>query len=86
MARFRLAPPQACDNLFILDFIARRSVAQVHAAGKNGWALSFDPHFWEKFTRVVRLRSSRPRARRSRSSAARGLSSSTPRTPPISQA
>ncbi len=52
VARFRLAPPQACDNLFILDFIARRSVAQVHAAGKNGWALSFDPHFWEKFTRI----------------------------------
>src|SRR5271166_3247023 len=52
VARFRLAPPQACDNLFILDFIARRSVAQVRAAGKNGWALSFDPHFWEKFTRI----------------------------------
>ncbi len=53
VARFRLAPPQTCDNLFILDFIARRSVSEiVDAEGKRGWALSFDPHFWEKFTRI----------------------------------
>ena len=53
VARFRLAPPQVCDNLFILDFIARRSAAEVvDAEGKHGWALCFDPHFWEKFTRI----------------------------------
>jgi pimeloyl-ACP methyl ester carboxylesterase len=53
VARFRLAPPQACENLFILDHIARRSAAEVaDAKGGNGWALSFDPHFWEKFTRI----------------------------------
>ena len=35
IARFRLAPPQARDNLFILDFIARRSAAEiVDAEGK----------------------------------------------------
>ncbi len=53
IARFRLAPPQACDNLFILDFIARRSARQAtDAEGKAGWSLSFDPHFWEKFARL----------------------------------
>jgi pimeloyl-ACP methyl ester carboxylesterase len=53
VARFRLAPPQACENLFILDHIARRSAVEVaDAKGGNGWALSFDPHFWEKFTRI----------------------------------
>ena len=53
IARFRLAPPQACDNLFILDFIARRSARKaVDAEGNAGWSLSFDPHFWEKFGRL----------------------------------
>ena len=53
IARFRLAPPQACDNLFILDFIARRSARKaVGADGAPGWSLSFDPHFWEKFGRL----------------------------------
>jgi pimeloyl-ACP methyl ester carboxylesterase len=53
IARFRLAPPQACDNLFILDFIARRSARKaVGAGGAAGWSLSFDPHFWERFARL----------------------------------
>jgi pimeloyl-ACP methyl ester carboxylesterase len=53
VARFRLAPPQVCENLFVLDFIARRSAVEVaDAEGKHGWALCFDPHFWEKFTRI----------------------------------
>ena len=53
IARFRLAPPQACDNLFILDFIARRSARKaVDGDGRSGWSLSFDPHFWEKFARL----------------------------------
>ena len=53
VARFRLAPPQACDNLFILDFIARRSARKaVGAGGAAGWSLSFDPHFWERFARL----------------------------------
>ena len=53
VARFRLMPPQPCDNLFILDHIARRSAHEVvDADGKPGWSLCFDPHFWEKFTWV----------------------------------
>jgi len=53
VARFRLMPPQPCDNLFILDHLARRSAHEVvDEEGRPGWALCFDPHFWEKFTRV----------------------------------
>ena len=53
VARFRLMPPQPCLNSFILDHIARRSACEADdAEGKPGWALCFDPHFWEKFTRI----------------------------------
>ena len=56
VARFRLMPPQTCDNLFILDYIARRSAHEVvDPEGKPGWALCFDPNFWEKFTRIDTL-------------------------------
>ena len=41
VARFRLAPPQACDNLFILDFIARRSVARGPHEGQERLGLVF---------------------------------------------
>ena len=53
VARFRLMPPQACANLFILDFIARRSAAETRdAEGRPGFALSFDPGFFEKAKRL----------------------------------
>ncbi len=53
VARFRLMPPQPCDNLFILDHIARRSAREVaNEHGRPGWSLCFDPHFWDKFTWV----------------------------------
>jgi pimeloyl-ACP methyl ester carboxylesterase len=53
VARFRLAPPQACDNLYILDHIARRSAREaVDAEGRSGWTLCFDPHFWKRFARL----------------------------------
>ena len=53
VARFRLMPPQPCGNLFILDFIARRSATETEDAdGRPGFALSFDPGFWEKSKRM----------------------------------
>ncbi len=53
VARFRLAPPQPCDNLYILDYIARWSAKQVtDAHGRNGWMLAFDPSFWGRFKHV----------------------------------
>src|SRR5690606_36689763 len=45
LARFRLSPPQLCDNLYLVDHIARRSLQLVHDAesGLDGWSWIFDP-------------------------------------------
>ena len=49
LARFRLMPPQVCDNPFILDYIARRSLMQVHAEdGREGWSWRFDPFLYDR--------------------------------------
>lgn len=45
LARFRLAPPQPCENLYIADFIARRSLKAV----EGGWTWKFDPDLWHNF-------------------------------------
>lgn len=50
LARFRLAPPQACPNPFYIDWIARHSLRRLapddsHAPGYR-WA--FDPDLWER--------------------------------------
>ncbi len=47
LARFRFAPPQGCDNLFIADHIARTSLKQVPAGGASGWTWRFDPRVAE---------------------------------------
>ncbi len=53
IARFRLMPPQPCEYPFILDARARRSVREaVDEHGRPGFALCFDPHFWEKIERI----------------------------------
>ncbi|WP_397421789.1 alpha/beta fold hydrolase [Phenylobacterium sp.] len=53
LARFRLMPPQPTDNLYIADFIARRSLKQVPMADGSGmgWTWKFDPQMWEKLDR-----------------------------------
>jgi pimeloyl-ACP methyl ester carboxylesterase len=45
LARFRLAPEQPCENLFIADHIARTSLKQVPMDGHDeaGWTWRFDP-------------------------------------------
>ena len=46
LARFRFAPPQDCDNLFIADHIARTSLKQVPLTDGTpglGWTWRFDP-------------------------------------------
>lgn len=45
LARFRLAPPQPCDNHWALDHIARTSLKQV----EGGWTWKFDPFLWNNF-------------------------------------
>jgi pimeloyl-ACP methyl ester carboxylesterase len=44
LARFSLSPPQRCDNLFILDDVARAGLVQED----GGWRWRFDPKFRHK--------------------------------------
>lgn len=46
LARFRLLPEQECDNLWIIDHIARGSLKQV----EEGYTWLFDPDLWAKLT------------------------------------
>jgi pimeloyl-ACP methyl ester carboxylesterase len=47
LARFRFAPSQRCDNLFIADAIARESLRQVVGESGEGWTWRFDPFLWK---------------------------------------
>jgi pimeloyl-ACP methyl ester carboxylesterase len=49
LARFRYAPLQPCDNLFITDFLARHSIKPLAAGG--GWTWKFDPYLWREYER-----------------------------------
>jgi pimeloyl-ACP methyl ester carboxylesterase len=56
LARFRFMPPQVPGNLYIADFIARRSLKPVplpdNAEGSGeGWTWRFDPGVWAKLDR-----------------------------------
>src|SRR6266542_492218 len=42
--RFKFLPPQPCENAFIVDYIARRSLAKV----KGGWSWKFDPRIFDE--------------------------------------
>jgi len=44
-SRFRLAPPQPCENHYITDYIARMSLKKV----PGGWTWKFDPKIWHRF-------------------------------------
>lgn len=44
LARFRLLPEQECDNLWLVDHIARGSLKQA----EGGYAWLFDPDLWAK--------------------------------------
>ena len=46
LERFRFAPEQPCDTLYIADFIARSSLRPV----EGGWTWKFDPFLWSEFT------------------------------------
>ncbi|MEM0985019.1 MAG: alpha/beta hydrolase [Pseudomonadota bacterium] len=50
LARFRLAPPQLCENHFAMDYIARWSLKKVDQDGGNpAWTWKFDPAIWRRF-------------------------------------
>lgn len=60
LARFRLAPEQPCENLYLVDYIGRRSLMQV----EGGWTWKFDPRIWSRFSigdMAQRLRETRCR-------------------------
>ena len=51
LSRFRLMPPQPCENLFLLDWVARHSLKEVTGAdGTPGFTWKFDPAIWRHFT------------------------------------
>ncbi len=45
LARFRLVPAQPCENKFIMDYIARHSLARV----AGGWNWKFDDRLFQGF-------------------------------------
>ena len=51
LARFRLAPPQPCENHYAMDYIARWSLRKAPLAdgSGDGWAWKFDPSIWQRF-------------------------------------
>jgi len=55
LTRFRFMPPQKPGNLFVADFIARRSLKRAAMADGSGegWTWKFDPFLWAKLDRSV---------------------------------
>jgi len=53
LTRFRFMPPQVPGNLFIADYIARRSLrpAPMPDGSGMGWTWRFDPGLWTKLDR-----------------------------------
>jgi pimeloyl-ACP methyl ester carboxylesterase len=49
LARFRLSPQQPSENLYILDYIARRGLKET----PGGWTWKFDPSMWDKIDRTL---------------------------------
>ena len=49
LGRFRLAPPQPCENHFIMDYLARWSLKQIDNERGKGWCWRFDPDIWQRF-------------------------------------
>jgi pimeloyl-ACP methyl ester carboxylesterase len=53
LTRFRFMPPQVPGNLYVADFIARRSLkrAPMPDGSGEGWTWKFDPFMWGKLDR-----------------------------------
>lgn len=45
LSRFRLAPDQPCENDYLVDFVARRSLKEA----EGGLTWKFDPRIWTRF-------------------------------------
>ncbi len=55
LTRFRFMPPQVPGNLYIADYIARRSLkpAPMPDGAGEGWTWRFDPGLWAKLDRAA---------------------------------
>jgi pimeloyl-ACP methyl ester carboxylesterase len=53
LARFRFSPPQPCENLYIVDWIARHSLRRARdpETGAEGFTWKFDPYLWSRLQR-----------------------------------
>jgi pimeloyl-ACP methyl ester carboxylesterase len=53
LTRFRFMPPQVPGNLYVADFIARRSMKRAprEDGPGEGWTWKFDPFLWHKLDR-----------------------------------
>jgi len=49
LSRFRLIPPQPCENGYIVDFIARKSLHET----LDGWTWKFDPRIFDQAYRPL---------------------------------
>ncbi len=47
LARFRLSPPEPCENLYLLDFVGRNALVEENGA----WRWCFDPNFLDRLGR-----------------------------------
>jgi pimeloyl-ACP methyl ester carboxylesterase len=65
VARFRFSPPQPCENPYLVDYIARTSLAPtIDAQGEPGWSWCFDPDLRRKTLAVpAELLAAEPRCR-----------------------
>jgi pimeloyl-ACP methyl ester carboxylesterase len=54
LARFRLLPDQDCENLFLVDHVARHAVREFEDAesGRSRYRWGHDPALWKKLQRV----------------------------------
>jgi pimeloyl-ACP methyl ester carboxylesterase len=46
LSRYKLLPPQTCDNPYLVDWVARHSLKAV----EGGFTWKFDPHVWQNFS------------------------------------
>jgi pimeloyl-ACP methyl ester carboxylesterase len=51
LARFRLMPPQTSENLYLVDWVGRRSLKEVLQENEQpGFTWKFDPAIWQHFS------------------------------------
>lgn len=55
LARFRLMPDQECENIFLVDHVARGALTEVKGADGAGWTWKHDPDLWVKRDRNERF-------------------------------